>query len=95
MEIIIVVLLAIIAISVAPWVFAVAAALVAAYGLLLVIAVAIVVAGLVVCAVWKLAFGLSNRDQVIEIHGSRKACPNCQFEIPESAVMCTHCGAVL
>jgi len=30
----------------------------------------------------------------VGFYGPRKACPSCQYEVPETAALCMHCGAL-
>jgi len=92
MEIIVVVLLVIIAMAVAPWITAVLAGLVAAYGLIWVVAVALGFVFVIPYVFWKANAAQRKRDEVIEIHEPRKACPSCQYEVPQTAALCMHCG---
>jgi len=94
MEMIVVVLLFIIAMAVAPWFIAILAGLAAVYGLIWLVAVAIGFVFVIPYVFWKAHAAQRKRDEVIEIYGPRKACPSCQYEVPETAALCMHCGAL-
>lgn len=97
MQIVIVVLLVIIALSVAPWLFAIVAAAfaaVAAYGVLWAMAIAAGLVALIGYVLYLLLFGVQRRERIQSIEGERKSCSSCQVEMSVKASVCPNCGAV-
>ena len=96
MQIVIVVLLAIIALSVAPWLFAVvvaAVAAVAAYGVFWIATIAVAAVALIGYALFLMIFGVRRRERIQHIERVHKSCRNFQMEMPVKATICSGCGA--
>lgn len=92
LQIVIIVLLAIIALAVAPWIVATVVAAAAVYGPFLVTVIVVAITGVVLFAVWKTATSWGRRERITQINGPRKSCPNCQNEVPATATRCMSCG---
>ncbi len=92
MQIAILIVLVVIAVILAPWLFGVLFLGVAAYGIWL---MTVVIGAFVIAigiGVWLFISSVATRDKSVKLTGPRRSCPNCQVEMPANAVSCRSCG---
>ena len=94
MQIAILAVLVFIAIVLAPWLLAVIAAGVAAFGVFLVAAFGVAVAITIWSVIWLgVKEATKRKGEPPPIEGARKVCASCQAEMSVHAGRCPSCGA--
>lgn len=88
------VVLIVIALILAPWLLAIIAAGIAAYGVYLIAVALVFLISFVAVLAWLLVRHFAGRDRSpVEIKGPRKPCSSCSVEMPAAARRCPGCGA--
>lgn len=90
MQVAILGVLVIIALVLAPWLIGVAVALVAAYGVFIVIAGGLALLAGLIAVVW-VVMADRKPTEAPPITGARTSCTHCQAEIPASLIYCDNC----
>lgn len=95
MQAAILIVLIVIAVILAPWLLAIVAAGVAAFGVILMAALGVAVACALGVAIWALAKGVTRQKdaEAPPIVGARKVCRSCQAEMPAGDIICPNCKA--
>lgn len=93
MQVAILIVLVVIAVILAPWLLALLAAGIAAFGVFLVAAFGVAVAITLGVAIWLVAKEVTKRKgEPAPIEGARKVCVSCQAEMPVRSSRCPSCG---